>query len=119
MDEYTVTTACRRSGTAVVRGAELDRLVAAATAPGAAEPVTRRVDALLTVVGGAGAGKTTLVEAVVARFTADGGRVLRADSSQSETDLAFSGLHQLLRPVRWRIDALPPGSAGRCTSLSE
>ncbi|WP_329209743.1 helix-turn-helix transcriptional regulator [Streptomyces sp. NBC_01708] len=112
MDEYTVTTACRRSGTAVVRGAELDRLVAAATAPGAAEPVTRRVDALLTVVGGAGAGKTTLVEAVVARFTADGGRVLRADSSQSETDLAFSGLHQLLRPVRWRIDALPPRQRG-------
>lgn len=48
----------------------------------------------------------------MARFTADGGRVLRADSSQSETDLAFSGLHQLLRPVRWRIDALPPRQRG-------
>ncbi|CAM5705675.1 hypothetical protein SHIRM173S_01899 [Streptomyces hirsutus] len=107
MDEYTVTTACGRSGTAVVRGAELDRLVAAVTAPRAAEPVTRPVHALLTVVGGFGAGKTTLVEAVVARFAADGGRVLKADSSQSETHLAFSGLRQLLRPVRGRIDALP------------
>ncbi|WP_250293011.1 helix-turn-helix transcriptional regulator [Streptomyces atroolivaceus] len=112
MDECTVTTARRRSGTAVVRGAELDRLVAAVTAPRAAEPVTRPVGALLTVVGDAGAGKTTLVEAVVTRFAADGGRVLRADSSQSETHLAFSGLHQLLRPVRGRIDALPPRQRG-------
>ncbi|UYM22866.1 ATP-binding protein [Streptomyces albus] len=108
MDDHAVTTTCRRSGTAVVRGAELDRLVAAVTVPRAAEPATGPVDALLTVVGEAGAGKTTMVEAVVARFTADGGRILRADSSQSETHLAFSGLHQLLRPVRGRIDALPP-----------
>lgn len=107
VDDHAVTTTCRRSGTAVVRGAELDRLVAAVTVPRAAEPATGP-DALLTVVGEAGAGKTTMVEAVVARFTADGGRILRADSSQSETHLAFSGLHQLLRPVRGRIDALPP-----------
>ncbi|WP_309032705.1 ATP-binding protein, partial [Streptomyces alfalfae] len=85
----------------------MDRLVAAVSAPREAEAVTGRVDALLTVVGGSGTGKTTLVDAVVARFVADGGRVLRAAGSQSETHLAFSGLHQLLRPVRGRIEALP------------
>ncbi|MFE2461710.1 AAA family ATPase [Streptomyces sp. NPDC059402] len=112
MDEYTATTARGRSGTALVRGAELDGLVAAVTARRAPEPGTGPVDALLTVVGGFGAGKTTLVEAVVARFAADGGRVLRADSSQSETHLPFSGLHQLLHPVRERIAALPPRQRG-------
>ncbi|MEU1350283.1 AAA family ATPase [Streptomyces sp. NPDC005795] len=112
MAEYTATTVRRRTGTGVVRQAELDRLVAVVTAPRATESVAKPVDALLSVVGGAGAGKTTLVEAVVARFTAEGGRVLRAVSSQSETHLAFSGLHQLLRPVRGRIDALPPRQRG-------
>lgn len=107
MDDCTATTARGRSGTDSVRRAELDRLVAAVSAPREAEAVTGRVDALLTVVGGSGTGKTTLVDAVVARFVADGGRVLRAAGSQSETHLAFSGLHQLLRPVRGRIEALP------------
>ncbi|PAN00451.1 hypothetical protein CJI59_17165 [Streptomyces sp. Alain-F2R5] len=107
VDDCTATTARGRSGTDSVRRAELDRLVAAVSAPREAEAVTGRVDALLTVVGGSGTGKTTLVEAVVARFVADGGRALRAAGSQSETHLAFSGLHQLLRPVRGRIDALP------------
>ncbi|MGQ5597762.1 ATP-binding protein [Streptomyces sp. ESR1.13] len=112
MDEYTVTTARCRSGTALVRQAELDRLVAAVTAPRAAEPAARPAEALLTVVGESGAGRTTLLEAVAARFAADGGRVLRADGSRSETHLAFSGLHQMLRPVRGRIDALPPRQRG-------
>ncbi|WP_413760872.1 ATP-binding protein [Streptomyces sp. MMBL 11-3] len=107
MDEYTATTACGPSGTAVIRGAERDRLVAAVTTPRTAESVTRAADVLLTVVGECGAGKTTLVEAVAERFAAYGGRVLKADSSRSETHLAFSVLHQLLRPVRGRIDLLP------------
>lgn len=112
VDDYTATTAAGRSGTEVIRQAELDRLLAAVTAPRTADGVTRPKDTLLTLAGEPGAGKTTLVEAVVARFAADGGRVLRADSSTSETDLAFSGLHQLLWPVRGRIDALPPRQRG-------
>ncbi|MEB8339359.1 helix-turn-helix transcriptional regulator [Streptomyces endophyticus] len=89
----------------VVRDAELRTLLAAVRPP---RPGTHPKGPLLTVVGAPGSGKTTLVEAVADRFAADGGRVLRAHSSHSESDLAFSGLHQLLRPVRKDMDALPP-----------
>ncbi|MFJ1745136.1 ATP-binding protein [Streptomyces sp. NPDC088116] len=84
-----------------VRRAELDELL------GAVDPA-RPTGGLLTVTGAPGAGKTTLVGRAAFHFGASGGRVLRADSSRSETDLAFSGLHQLLRPVRRDIDTLPP-----------
>ncbi|MBQ1160827.1 AAA family ATPase [Streptomyces sp. A73] len=105
VDEHAATTAVDRDSHTVVREEELHRLLAAVGPP---RPRTRRKDALLTVVGMPGAGKTTLAEAVADRFAADGGRLLRADCSPSETDLAFSCLHQLLRPIRKDIDALPP-----------
>ncbi|MFH9111531.1 AAA family ATPase [Streptomyces albus] len=104
VDEQAATTAAERDGHTVIREEELHRLLAAVGPP---RPGARRKDALLTVVGMPGAGKTTLAEAVAERFAADGGRVLWADSSPSETDLAFSCLHQLLRPVRKDMDALP------------
>lgn len=55
--------------------------------------------------GEAGAGKTALLDAVAAR---DGAmRVLRTSGIESESDLAFAALHQLLRPVAGLLDALP------------
>ncbi|MFZ3566375.1 helix-turn-helix transcriptional regulator [Streptomyces sp. BH097] len=85
----------------VVRDAELCTLLAAVRPPGAMGP-------LVTVVGAPGSGRTTLLEAVAGRFAADGGRVLRAYGSRSESGLAYSGLHQLLRPAREDIGTLPP-----------
>src|SRR4051794_12587168 len=38
---------------------------------------------------------------------ADGMQVLEARGIESEAELAFAGLHQLLRPVLGRLDALP------------
>ncbi|MGP3775823.1 helix-turn-helix transcriptional regulator [Streptomyces sp. SDT5-1] len=90
----------RRPVDDVVRDAELRTLLAAVRSP-------RAGGLLLTVVGERGSGRTTLLEAVADRFVADGGRVLRAHGSPSERDLAYSGLHQLLRPVRKDTEGLP------------
>ncbi|MFI5665066.1 AAA family ATPase [Streptomyces sp. NPDC051684] len=98
----------------VVRDAELRTLLAAVRPPC---PGVRPEGPLVTVVGGAGTGKSSLLEAVAGRFAADGGReqgcgrVLRAYGSRAESDLAYSGLHQLLRPVRDDVEALPPRQA--------
>ncbi|MFD6725603.1 AAA family ATPase [Streptomyces sp. NPDC060131] len=65
-----------------------------------AEPV-------LVLVGEVGTGKSTLLGSAALRAEARGARVLRADGSESESSLAFSTLHQLLRPVRATVDGLP------------
>ena len=53
-------------------------------------------------------GKSALLEYVVER--ASGCRVVRAAGVQSEMELAFAGLHQLLAPhaVLDRLDRVPP-----------
>lgn len=84
-----------------LRKAVLDGLLAAVNA------VSRR-GGLQIVEGAAGSGKSTLVELVAERFDRDGGSVLRADCSQSEADLPFAALHQLLLPISDRFDLLPP-----------
>ncbi|MBU6533130.1 AAA family ATPase [Streptomyces sp. A108] len=90
----------------VGRTAESARLLRTAgrdpAGPGPADPV-------LLLVGEAGTGKSTLLDSVARRVAAGGTRVLRAAGSESESDLAFSALHQLLRPVRARAQALPDG----------
>ncbi|MFI7538627.1 ATP-binding protein [Streptosporangium sp. NPDC049376] len=55
--------------------------------------------------GEAGTGKTALLDAAAAR----GGsmRVLRTTGVESESDLAFAALHQVLWPVTGSLDALP------------
>jgi DNA-binding CsgD family transcriptional regulator len=63
----------------------------------------------LVVSGEAGVGKSALLEH--ARAAADGFVVLTALGIESEAELAFAGLHQLLRPVLSRIDALPAPQA--------
>ncbi|MEU7153287.1 AAA family ATPase [Streptomyces sp. NPDC045456] len=63
---------------------------------------------VLVLTGDAGLGKSALLDSAARRAAARGARVLRACGSESEADLAFSALHQLLRPVRAEADALPP-----------
>lgn len=83
----------------VGRDAEVARLFRAVDSVSAA-PV-------LMLVGDMGTGKSALLEHAVHRAEAGGARVLRAEGSESESSLAFSALHQLLRPVPAAVDALP------------
>jgi DNA-binding CsgD family transcriptional regulator len=76
--------------------AALDRLVADARAGRSAVLVLR---------GEAGAGKSALLEFVVAR--APDCRIARAAGVESEMELAFAGLHQLCGPMLDHLDRLP------------
>src|SRR2546427_8547112 len=59
----------------------------------------------LVVRGEPGVGKTALLEYMVGQ--ASGCRVLRTSGIQSEMELAFAGLHQLLAPMLDRLERLP------------
>src|SRR5262245_22064986 len=59
--------------------------------------------------GEAGAGKSALLD--YARAKADGFVVLNAVGIESEAELAFAGLHQLLHPVLEHLDTIPPPQA--------
>src|SRR5262245_48638751 len=61
----------------------------------------------LVVRGEAGIGKTTLLDALVERAGTDT-LVLRACGAESEVELAFSALTDLLQPVLSGLDELPP-----------
>nr|WP_238341948.1 LuxR family transcriptional regulator [Actinopolymorpha rutila] len=63
------------------------------------------VSAALVLRGEPGIGKTALLDHAAER--AAGLRVLRAAGVESEAELPFAGLHQLLRPVLGRLPALP------------
>jgi hypothetical protein len=63
--------------------------------------------AALLVRGEAGIGKSTLLAAAGRRAEAAGMRVLRATGVQSEAELPFAGLHQLLMPLLDRVPRLP------------
>jgi DNA-binding CsgD family transcriptional regulator len=60
---------------------------------------------VLVLRGRAGAGKSALLQDAVER--AAGMQVLRARGIESEAELAFAALHQLLRPALHRVDSLP------------
>src|SRR6266702_157054 len=84
----------------VSRVAERARLDALLTA------LVRGEGGALVVHGEAGIGKTTLLEALVERC--DGAvTVVRACGAETEAELAFSALTDLLYPVLRRLDALP------------
>ena len=74
----------------------LDRLI---------EAVRAGESRALVVRGEPGVGKTALLEYVVEQ--ASGCRVVRAAGVQSEMELAFAGLHQLLAPMLDRLERLP------------
>jgi DNA-binding CsgD family transcriptional regulator len=61
----------------------------------------------LVLRGDPGIGKTALLAVASATASSKGVSVLRTAGAQSETDLAFAGLHQLLRPVLTWLDRLP------------
>jgi DNA-binding CsgD family transcriptional regulator len=75
---------------------ELDRLI---------EAVRAGQSRALVVRGEPGVGKTALLEYVVEQ--ASGCRVARAAGVQSEMELAYAGLHQLLAPMLDRLERLP------------
>src|SRR6202050_2194744 len=74
----------------------LDRLISTVRAGGSR---------VLVVRGEPGVGKSALLEYLAGR--AAGCRVARAAGVESEMELAFAGLHQLLAPVLDRLDRLP------------
>jgi DNA-binding CsgD family transcriptional regulator len=64
---------------------------------------------VLVLRGEAGIGKSSLLE--YAREHATGFTVLRGTGIESESELAYAALHQILRPVLDRIDKLPDPQA--------
>jgi hypothetical protein len=66
---------------------------------------------VLILLGEAGMGKTALLSAAVSQAAESGLRVLPVSGRESERDLAFAGLHQLLRPVLGRVSDLPQRQA--------
>lgn len=92
-----------RAATLVGRATELatiDGLVAAGRAGRSG---------VLVIRGEAGIGKSALLQH--ATTVADGMTVLKAVGTESESVLAFAGLHQLLRPLLRAVDRLPPPQA--------
>ncbi|MEU6084014.1 AAA family ATPase [Streptomyces sp. NPDC047108] len=87
-------------GTLLGRAAEAAELRSFLQAPEGDGPI-------LFVTGEPGIGKSALIDAEVARVAARSTRVLRAEGSENESDLAFAGLHQILRPVLAHVQRLP------------
>jgi len=77
--------------------AQLDTAVAEAAEHGGA----------LFVTGAAGVGKTSLLDAAGGDARSRGYKVLTVTGLESEADLPFAGLHQLLQPVLASAGALP------------
>ena len=70
------------------------------------DPVPQASQVLL-VTGEAGMGKTVLLADAAGRARSAGMRVLSVTGRESESRLAFAGLHQLLRPVLSSAAGLP------------
>jgi DNA-binding CsgD family transcriptional regulator len=73
---------------------------------GLVDPVPQASQVLL-VTGEAGMGKTVLLADAAERARSAGMRVLSVTGRESESKLAFAGLHQLLRPVLSSAAGLP------------
>ena len=73
---------------------------------GLVDPIPQAGQVLL-VIGEAGMGKTVLLADAAERARSAGMRVLPVTGRESESKLAFAGLHQLLRPVLPSAAGLP------------
>src|SRR5262249_42900194 len=80
----------RMSSLLIGRDAELERLIGLLDSPSSQA---------LTLLGEAGIGKTSLLSRFVEQAREKKVNVLSVVGDQSETHLAFAGLHQLLGPV--------------------
>jgi DNA-binding CsgD family transcriptional regulator len=67
----------------------------------------RQHGAALIVRGEPGIGKSALLARARERASSLGARALATVGVESEAELAFAGLHQLLRPITRRMDLLP------------
>ena len=67
--------------------------------------------AALVIRGDAGIGKSTLLEYAVAR--ADEARIVRALGVETESEFAYSGLHELVRPLLEPAAGAAAGTGGR------
>lgn len=88
------------TGGLVGRGSEVARVDAVL------DRVRDRGGALL-ISGEAGIGKSALLDRAHGRASALGARTLATVGVESESELAFAGLHQLLAPISGRIEGLP------------
>src|ERR1700733_5099543 len=93
-----------RRGPLVGRDVELSLL------RGLVDPVPA-ASRVLVVLGDAGMGKTVLLADTARRARSAGLRVLAVTGRESEANLAFSALHQLLRPVLASASCLPDRQA--------
>ena len=93
-----------RRGPLVGRDAELSLL------RGLVDPVPA-AGSVLVVLGDVGMGKTVLLADTAQQARSAGLRVLAVTGRESEANLAFSGLHQLLRPVLASASGLPDRQA--------
>ncbi len=82
---------------------------------GLVDPVPLASQVLL-VTGEAGMGKTVLIADAADRARLTGMRVLSVTGRESESRLAFAGLHQLLRPVLSSAASLPGRQAQALTA---
>ena len=81
---------------------EVDRILSRAGQSGGA----------LLIRGEVGVGKSSILAEAIARAEAAGTRVLRTTGVQSETNLPYAGLHQLLQPWIAGIDQLASPQRG-------
>jgi DNA-binding CsgD family transcriptional regulator len=63
--------------------------------------------AALVIDGEAGIGKSTLLRVTADRATADGCRLLSCSGFQSQTEVGFAGIHELIHPLLGHAAELP------------
>jgi AAA ATPase-like protein len=95
----------------------IGRRAALARMRGLVDPVPEASQVLL-VIGEAGLGKTVLLADAAERARRAGMWILSVTGRESESKLAFAGLHQLLRPVLPNAAGIPAGKHRRCWGRS-